>query len=206
MMKLLSNKKFLLFLGLLTFIVFIFSLFYKPPTPLPEVIQSSPTQNSNKVNYFDTLTLRFNQAIDPSLITISSTPAEDWSIDDVSGDTVSLKSKQYFQVDTSYVVNISYKNQLIYTLSFKTTHQQSDPRYAQEVMNEIKRDYPLAVKTPYETADYSVTYSKPLTLEITLKNSTVKASDVISEVKSWVTKNGGDSLAHQYTIAPATGN
>lgn len=205
-MKLLSNKKFLLFLGLLTFIVFIFSLFYKPPTPLPAVIQSSPTQNSNKVNYFDTLTLRFNQAIDPSLITISSTPAEDWSIDSVSGDTVSLKSKQYFQVDTSYVVNISYKNQLIYTLSFKTTHQQSDPRYAQEVMNEIKRDYPLAVKTPYETTDYSVAYSKPLTLEITLKNSTIKASDVISEVKSWVTKNGGDSLAHQYTIAPATGN
>lgn len=202
MMKILTNKKFIIFLGLVTLVIFITSLFYKPTPPLPEVTQSVPTPNATKVNHFDTINLQFNQTIDPSLISVSSTPQEEWIVSSTDKDTISLKPKQYFHVDTTYVVNVSYSQQLVYSLNFKTAHQQSDPRYAQEVVSEIKRDYPLAVKTPYETDNYSVIYSTPLTLEITLKNNNLGPSDIIAEVKAWVTKNGGDPIAHKYVIAP----
>ncbi len=72
--------------------------------------------------------------------------------------------------------------------------------------DELARDYPLAQKLPYSTPDYRVVYSSPMTLEITLKNSNLTSVEVIDEIKSWVTKNGGDVANHKYVIAPAPAN
>lgn len=199
-MKILRNKKFLVFLGIITLIIFIVALFYKPTPPLPEITSTSPIQNSTQANYFDTVQIKFNQSIDPELVSIVSNPKEDWIITNVGQDAISLKSKKYLQVDTSYTLNILYENQPVHTLNFKTIHQQSDPRYAQEVMDEIARDYPLSLKTPYETSSYSLVYSLPLTLEITLKNSNLTEDEVVEEVKSWVTKNGGNASTHKYVV------
>jgi hypothetical protein len=202
MMKILSSKKFLIFLGLITLAVFIFSILYKPPVSLPTVTTTSPTQNSNKVNYFDPILIKFDQVVDPSLISITSIPAEDWLINESARDSVELKSKQYFRVDTNYVINIFYNQTQIYTLNFKTIPQLSDPRYAQEVMSEIERDYPLSTKLPYETDEYSVLYSTPLTLEITLKGEGLDNEKIINEVKAWVTRVGGNASSHKFVVKP----
>jgi hypothetical protein len=202
MMKMLSNKKFLIFLGLITFVVFLFSFLYKPPVPLPTITTTSPLQNSNKVNYFDPLLIKFDGVVDHTLVTITSSPAEDWIISNSNKDSLEVKSKQYFRVDTNYTVNIFYNKTHIYTLNFKTIPQQSDPRYAQEVMAEIERDYPLSTKLPYETDEYSVLYSTPLTLEITLKTENLENDRVIAEVKAWVTRMGGNANSHKFVVKP----
>lgn len=193
--------KFIWALGALTLIAVLVSIFYNPPTPLPQVVSSTPTQNSKKVNYFDNVKVKFNAPIDVSILTATSLPEEVWEISEEKGNVVNLKSKQYLQVDKDYTLNLSYGGKLVHSLSFKTIPQQSDPRYAQEVMSEIERDYPLSTKLPLETPGYSVLYSTPLNLEITLKNKTTPKDEVLGAVKAWVQKNGRDPDSHTYSFA-----
>lgn len=188
-------------LGILTLIAVVISLIYNPPLPLPQVITSSPTQNSKKVNYFDTIKIKFNGPINTDLLTASSVPEEVWEISEERGNIVNLKSKQYLQVDKEYILNLSYDNKPLYSLSFKTIPQQSDPRYAQEVMSEIERDYPLSTKLPLEAPGYSVLYSTPLNLEITLKNDGATKDEILVAVRAWVKQNGRDPDSHTYSFA-----
>ncbi len=197
----LINFKTIFVFGIITILLASIAIFYKPKPKLPTVITSIPTNNSAKVNYFDSIGLQFDQVIDSSLFTAQSTPEEVWSIQNVDTDKISLSSKQYLQVDTQYKLEIFYNKELVHTLNFKTLAQQSDPRYAQEVMNTISRDYPLSTKTPYENSNFKVVYSEPLTLEITLKNKDFLPSDAILETKNWVIENGGDAASHKFTIA-----
>lgn len=201
MFHLLTNKKFLLGLSAITLILFIISLFFKPTTPLPEVVKTSPVNRSTKVNYFDSISFTFNQDVDPNLLKLTSIPEEAWVIKPINTRSVSFSSAQYFQVNTQYSLTLNYNNQPIHTLTFTTLPQQSDPRYVQEVNNELKRDYPLAVKTPLDRPGFSVVYNKPLTLEITLKGGVEERSEIINAVRDWVKENGLDPDSHTYVFA-----
>lgn len=201
MFHLLTNKKFLLGFGLLAILTFILSLVLRPLAPLPEVVRTSPTDRSTKVNYFDTIAYSFNQDIDPGLLKLSSVPEENWQQNPQNSRTVSYAPAQYFQVNTQYSLTLTYNDQPIHTLTFTTLPQQSDPRYVQEVNNELKRDYPLAVKTPLDRPGFSVVYSHPLTLEITLKAGFDERSEVINTVRDWVKENGLDPDSHTYTFS-----
>ncbi len=199
-MQKLLNKKYILIFSIITFIALLLSLFYKPPMPLPVVLDSKPTSGSIKVNYFDQIFFKLDQIIDPSLIKAVSIPEENWSINS-DGPSLILKSEKYLRVATDYTLTLLYQDKDIYTLKFKTLSQQSDPRYAQEVGVQMKRDYPLAAKLPFENSNYYIIYLSPLTIEIKIKNSDLSAGEALEEVKSWITQNGGDVVAHKFTIA-----
>lgn len=201
MFHLLTNKKLLIGFGIFTLLFFIASLILKPATPLPEVIKTNPTDHSTKVNYFDSISYTFNQDIDPNLLKLTSIPEENWAFQPISARSASFSPAQYFQVNTQYSLSLSYNNHPIHTLTFTTLPQQSDPRYVQEVNNELKRDYPLAVKTPLDRPGFSVVYSKPLTLEITLKEGVEERSEIINTVRDWVKENGLDPDSHSYTFS-----
>lgn len=201
MFHLLTNKKILIGFSVFTLLVFIVSLILKPATPLPEVTKTSPVERSTKVNYFDPISFTFNQDIDPNLLKLTSIPEESWMIKPINTRSVSYSSVQYFQVNTQYTLTLHYNNEPIYTLTFTTLPQQSDPRYVQEVNNELKRDYPLAVKTPLDRPGFSVVYKSPLTLEITLKEGIEERSEIINAVRDWVKENGLDPDSHTYTFS-----
>lgn len=201
MFYLLTNKKFLIIFGLITLVVFIVSLTIKPPTPLPEVIKTTPIDRSTKVNYFDKISYVFNSDLDPNLLSLTSIPEENWQKSPKNTREVIFNSAQYLQVNTEYTLTLSYNQTPIHKLTFTTLPQQSDPRYVQEVNNELKRDYPLAVKTPLERPGFSVVYSKPLTLEITLKEGVDERGEIINAVRDWVKENGLDPDSHTYTFS-----
>lgn len=201
-MKNLLNKKNIIILAVIAVVFLIFSLFYKPKQPLPQLLLSSPTEGSARASLTDPIQLKFDQELDLTLLTVTSTPIEEWSIQ--PGDNkfvVILKSKQYLHVETKYALNINYNKQPITTLNFKTIAQQGDPRYTQEVLNEMARDYPIAVKLPYSTDLYRVVYSAPMILEITIKNENILPEKAFSEIRAWVTSVGGDADAHKYVIS-----
>lgn len=200
-MKKYLNRKNIIIFSIVTLIALIFSLFYKPKPPLPQLISSSPISNAQRVSLTDSIQLKFDQDIDSTRLVIKSSPPEDWSIQ-VGNDnsTIILKSKKYLQVETSYSLSILYGDKSVSTLNFKTIPQQGDPRYTQGVLKEMDRDYPLAVKLPYNTPSYRVVYSAPLTLEITLKNQNISSATAIGDIKAWVTQNGGDASSHKYVI------
>ena len=201
MFHLLTNKKFLIGFSILTLLIFIVSLILRPATPLPEVVRTSPVDRSTKVNYFDAVSYVFNQDLNPNLLKLTSIPEENWALKPINTRSVSFSPAQYFQVNTQYTLTLIYDNQPLHTLTFTTLPQQSDPRYVQEVNNELKRDYPLAVKTPLDRPGFSVVYNKPLTLEITLKEGVEERSEIINAVRDWVKENGLDPDSHTYTFS-----
>ncbi len=201
MLQLLNNRKFLIIFGVLVLITLIISLIIKPTTILPEIIKTSPVERSTKVNYFDNISFTFNVDIDPTLVSLTSIPEENWQKSPKSTREIIFNSAQYLQVNTQYILTLSYQNKPIHTLTFTTIPQQSDPRYVQEVNNEIERDYPLAVKTPYDAPGFTVVYSKPLALEITLKEGVEERSEIINAVRDWVKESGLDPDSHTYSFS-----
>ena len=201
MFHLLTNKKFLIIFGLITLVIFIISLTIKPPTHLPEVVKTTPIDRSTKVNYFDKISYVFNSDLDPNLLTLTSIPEENWQKSPKNTREVIFNSAQYLQVNTQYTLTLSYDQIPIHNLTFTTIPQQGDPRYVQEVNNELKRDYPLAVKTPLERPGFSAVYSKPLTLEITLKAGVNERSEIVNTIRDWVKENGLDPDSHTYTFS-----
>ena len=201
MLQLFTNRKFLIGFGIITLLIFIVSLILKPPISLPEVIKTNPIDHSAKVNYFDSVTYVLDQDIDPNFLKLTSVPEEKWSITPKNSREIVFKSEQYLQVNAQYTLTLNYNDQPINTLVFTTLPQQSDPRYVQEVNNEIKQDYPLAVKTPLERPGFSAVYSKPLTLEITLKNGVEERGEILNTVRDWVKENGLDPNSHTYVFA-----
>jgi hypothetical protein len=200
-MKNILNKKYIIILAVIAIVFLIFSLFYKPKQTLPQLLLSSPTEGSTRASLTGPIQLKFDKEIDPTLLTITSSPIEEWNTQSSDNKfVILLKSKQYLHVETKYILNISYNKQPIATLNFKTIAQQGDPRYTQEVLNEMDRDYPIAVKLPYNTDLYRVVYSAPMILEITIKNENILPEKAFSEIRAWVTSVGGDPDAHKYVI------
>jgi hypothetical protein len=194
MLKILSHRITIVLLAVLALITLLFSIFYRPKPATPKLLEVSPKDRS-EINYFDEIRLRLDKAINQDGLVVNSIPEEEWEI------LVIVKSKKYLQVNTQYLLNITYQNSPIASLTYTVKPQQSDPRYAQEVAEEIKRDYPLAAKIPYEAPGFTVLYKSPMTFEITLKEGVEERSEIINAVRDWVKENGLDPDSHTYTFS-----
>lgn len=201
-MNFLKNKRLLLLLfPLLVIIVVIISLRKSSGPIAPVVLRSLPQTNATSASVFDPVLITLDKPVDSALISISSSPHEEWTVTS-DENTLVLEHAQFFRVNTDYSVSITHDETLLFNLPFKTSEQQNDPRYLQELQKEIDQEYPLVVNTPYETSALRVVYISPMTLELTLKNNSLTTSEAISQIKSWVSSNGGDPLAHKYQVIP----
>jgi hypothetical protein len=189
-------------LGIISFIIYLFSLL---SPKLPIIIKSLPKHNSLQNSVTNPLIIQFDAPVIFSDFTIISTPKEDWTISQVDNQTISINHQKYLFSNTKYMITLSYKGRPLPDYVFTTAAGQSDPRFLQDIKLKMDMQFPLMAITPYNTSQYRVVYSAPLTLEITIKNRNLTTVEAIDQVKSWVTKNGGDADSHKYVIA-ATSN
>lgn len=205
-MKKLLTPKFILIFAVATFVVVLIAIFQNSAPIAPSVLRTYPAQNATKIPHFDRLQIEFDKVIDLEKISITSEPEEVWTKTAKEANVLILDHKQYFHVETDYAVTILYEGKPIHTLNFKTAPQQSDPRYAQEVVQQMARDYPLATSFPFENSEYTVMYKSPLMLEITPKSTVLTEEDMIREVRDYVKQKGADPETHKYVVAPAATN
>lgn len=196
----LKYKKYLVLLAILSLSSFLFSFFVTKKLAL---VSSIPANNSNLNIFTQPILLQFNQSINLGDFKFQISPEEPFTPSQDEKTRIILTFSKVFQINTNYLLTIFYKGKQMDQINFNTnipSNTQYDARFLEDVQNNMDNKYPLMAKTPYETKDYRVVYSAPLTLEITLKSSNLTSSDAISAVKSWVTQNGGDSMAHKYVI------
>lgn len=173
----------------------------QPTAPVNlEITNSTPANGANSVGVADPILITFNQPTDYLTITVTSDPSEEWSISQASPSSVKIAHKLYLRVATNYTLTILQHGNPVGKLVFKTANEQNDPRFLQNIQTENGKKYPLLSLTPYETLDYKVVYTAPLTLEIELKNNNVTSQDAITQVQSWVKSNGIDPSTHKYTV------
>lgn len=169
------------------------------------ITSSSPANGESAVSVFDPIKITFNQDIDPLTLTVTSDPAENWNISPISKDSIKIDHKLYLKVATTYKLAILRHEEEIGTLTFETARDQNDPRQLQTLQTDLDTNYPLAKFTPYQTSNYMVVYSSPLTFEIDIKG-VFDPQEAISEVQSWVKSHGVDPATHKYTVVSATPN
>jgi hypothetical protein len=194
-------KKYFYAFALVVLVVFLISLFIKKPEPTPKLISSLPASGSSAVGLNQSVRLAFDLPVSATDLTIVSIPAEAWVASNLTPESIELTHKYFFQPYTDYQLTVKQGATTLANLTFTTITSQSDPRLVQSIEEQMAIDYPLSRATPYDTPQFSVVYSSPLTLEITLKNTNLTSQEVIDNVKAWVTGNGGDPEAHHYTFA-----
>lgn len=203
-MKKYFHFKTIIFLAFAVLIVILISFFYRPASPLPQVISTLPAEKSNDVLYDQPITIVFDMPVDPSLIQVTSVPEESWTVKAGNGTAIILEHAKYFHVDYDYQVDLSYQGKPLYTLSFHTLPQQSDPRYTQSVVNQIEHDYPLASKLPAESGGVRVLYDSPLTLSVILLNPNLAEDQALEAARQIVANFGLDPASHAYIFASPT--
>jgi hypothetical protein len=115
--------------------------------------------------------------------------------------TTSVSARVYggLQTNTEYTVTVkNNQGQEVYSWNFTTSAQ---PPTSSSLLNVDKdnqvmaRDFPLQEYLPYSSTDFSIDYyQKPLTLDITVKNSDV--DKVKQEVNAWIISHGVDPSTH----------
>lgn len=202
MLNNIPKKFFILAIFVVLVVGFLVLIFSQRQSRLPKLISTTPQQQAIDVGLNQNLSFIFNSPVNADNLKTTSIPSEDWTITNLSESVVILSHKLLFLPYTDYQVTLQMGGQVLTNLSFRTIKSQSDPRLVQTIEEQMKVDYPLARHTPLETPSYRVVYSAPLTLEITLKNSTIPKEQVITEVKAWVSQNGGDPEKHKYVVVP----
>jgi len=203
MQNLILNKKFLLFLAILSIGTLLFSLFFSQKTRLglPQLVYSTPTTNSLGADVFNPVMIQFDKPILVKDFTIISSPEESWDLAQEGQNSLRISHSLALRPSTKYQLVLSWKSSPLPALTFTTQSSQGDPRLVQTLTQELNRDYPLAKLTPYNTPLYRVVYSAPMTLEITIKNRGISSQKATEEVRSWVTSVGGDATTHKYIIS-----
>lgn len=201
------SKRLKILTGVVVAIIFIAFVFIigsqqKTPTQLPiKITGSIPTDNATEVSVFNPIVVTFNQIISPTSVSVSSDPTEIWTISQTNPTVLNINHTQYLRNGTDYKLFISIDGKTIQTIHFKTETSQNDPRQIQQLQSEIDKKYPLRVFLPYETADFRVIYSSPLTFEIELKTN-ISTQNAINQVQSWVKSKDMDPSTHTYNVIP----
>lgn len=167
------------------------------------IASSTPANGDSAVSVFDPIKVTFNQDVDPLTLNVVSNPTENWSIAQISKNSIRIEHKQYLRVATTYKLGVLRHEETIGTITFETAREQNDPRQLQTLQQDLNERYPLAQFTPYQTSNYKVIYSAPLTFEIELKTS-IDPQEAISQVQSWVKSHGVDPATHKYVTVSAT--
>jgi len=67
---------------------------------------------------------------------------------------------------------------------------------AEEILDSLKKKFPLVEFLPYETDDFSVDYIAPLHLRVKIRNATFSAK-ISQEVSNWIKSKGIDPTTHK---------
>lgn len=121
---------------------------------------------------------------------------------DNNGKTLRLTSEEPLHPNTNYQVIVRDKNKTLRQSSFTTEKLQGDPTIPFEGQKYTQDNYPLLEFIPYETEDFSVRYSAPLTLTVSIEKGEQKTIE--SSIKEWIISHSVDPSTHQIKwVTPA---
>jgi hypothetical protein len=192
------QKVLLLILGGLFALLLIFFSQLTPPSPI--ITKTKPLDKAVDVPLLPTIELHFDRDITLSDITLSVAPFIDLRSTLTSPTTITFVPTSPLTPTTTYVFSVSILDSSPYQFSFTTQSTQTDQALLDRLNSELDRDYPLAAKTPYETPQFRVVYSAPLTLKITLKSSALTPDSATNQVQDWVKARGINPTTHQYIV------
>lgn len=172
---------------------------------LPQVILVSPQNNEENVSINPKIEIEFDKPANEKKISVTFLPEVEFS-QIPAEDKLSLIIQSSFPLNPSTTYNfvIKYGKQTIWQSSFKTIQLEGDASIPIEGQKYTEDNFPLAQYIPYETGKYSVRYSLPLTLKVTIINGIKK--EIETEINAWMKSKGVEPKTHQFVwVEPTPG-
>lgn len=178
------------------------------PTPLVQkpftVTDTSPASNATNV-YPGEIQITANTNIpilsqDSFTLNISPKLPYSWEIDNnYPTNTISATILGNLEKNTKYTVTLTGKNNYFYSWSFTTGDEAVESSSNLERIDEdafIKKDYPLLKDVPYTTPNFSLDYTKELTLQVDITNSQMSTDEIKQSVYTWIKQHDVDPATH----------
>jgi len=191
----------LIVVGVLIFLNIIVSIIRTLFPGLPPITSVSPPHNANKIVLNQPVVINFKQSIQVADFSLTSEPSLSWDIAQTNANTITFIHSLDFQPSFTYTLNLTWKNKSYPPIVFTTMASQVDPLFIKQTNDELARDYPLAQKLPVETPGYRIVYSAPMTLEVSLKKSTITQEEALGYARDWVKEQGMEPSTHKYVVS-----
>lgn len=190
LLKFLKNKKLVLFLVIIVFVLLIINLLLKTSQKRLTILNVRPKETTSiKLNQ----SFQFLFNVTPQDLTIETTPFFTFQ-KSIQDNWLIIKPKEKLQLETNYTIIIKQNDKEVYK-HFFTTRKALETEIAEEETKETLELYPLINYLPLDNNKYHLTYSAPLVLKVTIKSGSQE--EIRKEVVNWITSKGVNPITHQ---------
>lgn len=157
-------------------------------------VQEALPLQKNQVDLNQSFGFTFNKK--PKNITITTSPVFEFE-QRIDKKKLTIIPKQKLEQETRYIIFIKQRGKEIFKYSF-TTRGSTETEMVELDTQITLEEYPLAYELPLETEKYSVIYTDPLTLQITIKTGT--KTQIEKEIIDWVKEKEVDPATHKFVF------
>jgi len=170
---------------------------------IPQVTETLPKNGQIEVALNQKITIVFDQEIPEKNWQIVSSPPFLFSLKE-NKNILEIQPSESFKEQTRYEIEIKNSNfpKFYYSFSFTTVVSspsvkggRGDPNFYQEIQKEMAAAYPLLKYLPQKTSTWSIVYTYPLRLKVTMVKD---SAEIRKEVLDWISSRGVDPTT--YTI------
>lgn len=199
-LSLLQNLKQIKVIILALLAIFIFILIIVLDNQkIPTLKSHTPSNTAANVPLNAPIILVFDRDnINPNQFQIKSNPTLPFVLEKGPTNTLIVNHELYFLQNTIYKIIIYYQGAPISDFQFKTSKAENNPQALQLLERQIKEEYPLIDDLPPDQISYTVAYSRPKTIEITILDNKVDATTILAEINEWFNNKGVDPATHQF--------
>lgn len=169
-----------------------------PRQPALKVISVFPENQVSNISVQPKIKIEFNRPLknEKEVIYSLNPPLDLAATFENDQKTLVLIPQGPLDTNTSYTLEIkNSQNALLWHSTFTTENLQGSPQVPYESEKYTQENYPLLKYLPYETDNFWITYSGPLTLKVVIKKGTKETLAPV--VNDWIKSHGVNPQTHQ---------
>lgn len=174
------------------------TFFLQKKAPGLEVVYVSPENQTENVSIPTQIKIDFSQPLknQEEIIAVLSPDTEIEKKLENDNQTLILSPTFQLHPNADYQLTVkNQKEQILWQSNFKTEKMQGDPNLPAAQIKYTEENYPLLPHIPYETENFYVVYSRPLTLKVVILKGTQKEIEPL--VLNWIRSHNVDPSTHE---------
>lgn len=170
----------------------------KKRVPEIEVVYVSPESQTENIPISSSIKIDFSQPLkgkDELIIELSPETEIEKKLEN-NNQTLTLSPKFELHPNADYQLIVkNQKEQILWQSSFTTEKLQGDPSIPREGQKYTEENYPLLPYIPYETENFYIVYSRPLTLKVVILKGSQKEIEPL--VTQWILSHNVEPSTHE---------
>ncbi len=173
-------------------------------TSPPKVLSVYPQNQSKNFNPSESIIVTLDKSISEKDLKIALSPKTDGKVAKSDKKDYTFTPNNSLHTNTTYQIDVYFKNNLLSKTIFSTIQSDSDPVVAQILEQWTQDNYPLANFLPYKTEAYELYYKKEKTLAIHILDSNISEQEAKDIANTFIKENNVDPSTHEVIVVPSS--